>query len=125
MAKFIRYFIPLIMFVYATEIEATQLKCGADQPEKYLPLFADKNVGLVVNHTSLKGDIHLVDFLLDKKVKVKKIFAPEHGFRGEAAPGEEIKAGVDAKDRSSYRFPLWRKQKTYARAARRIRFSGV
>ena len=97
MAKFIRYFIPLILFVYTTEIRANELKCGADQPEKYLPLFADKNVGMVVNHTTLKGDVHLVDFLLDKKVKVKKIFAPEHGFRGEAAPGEEIKTGVDAK----------------------------
>jgi uncharacterized protein YbbC (DUF1343 family) len=38
-----------------------------------------------------------VDFLLENQIKVTKIFAPEHGFRGEAAPGEEIKGGVDSK----------------------------
>ncbi|MCG6185924.1 exo-beta-N-acetylmuramidase NamZ family protein [Maribellus maritimus] len=97
MTKFIRYFILLISLGYSSGIRAGELKCGAEQPDKYLALIHDKKVGLVVNHTSLAGEIHLVDFLLEKKVNVKKIFAPEHGFRGEAAPGEEIKAGVDGK----------------------------
>lgn len=70
---------------------------GAEQPEKYLPLIQNKRVGLVVNHTSMVGDIHLVDFLLTKNVKVNKIFAPEHGFRGEASAGEEINDGIDSK----------------------------
>ena len=38
-----------------------------------------------------------MDFLLSKKVKIDKVFAPEHGFRGTADAGEVIKDGVDAK----------------------------
>lgn len=37
----------------------------------------------------------MVDFLLDQKVALEKIFAPEHGFRGTADAGEHI---VDGKD---------------------------
>lgn len=70
---------------------------GADQPEKYLPLIEGKKPGLVVNHTSLVNGDHLADFLLENHIEVKAIFAPEHGFRGDAANGEEISDGVDRK----------------------------
>ncbi len=70
---------------------------GAEQPEKYLPVIKNKKVGLVVNHTSLVGNVHLADFLLSEKIRVEKIFAPEHGFRGDASAGEEIKDGIDVK----------------------------
>ena len=70
---------------------------GAENTKNYLPLLWSKKVGLVVNHTSLVGGVHLVDFLLDNNIDVKKIFAPEHGFRGEAAPGEIIEDGIDVK----------------------------
>ena len=72
------------------------LKTGADQPEKYLPLLRDKNVGVVVNHTSMKEGQHMVDFLLAEGIEVTKIFAPEHGFRGDASAGEKIEDGVDS-----------------------------
>jgi len=68
---------------------------GASQPEEYLPFLKNKKVGLVVNHTSTVGEIHLADFLLSEKIDVAKIFAPEHGFRGNKAAGEEFKNGVD------------------------------
>jgi len=74
-----------------------ELRTGAEQPEKYLPLLEDKNVGVVVNHTSMKGGQHLVDFLLSEEITVAKIFAPEHGFRGDASAGEKIEDGVDSK----------------------------
>jgi len=70
---------------------------GAEQPEKYLPLIQNKRVGLVVNHTSMVEKMHIVDFLLTKNIKAEKIFAPEHGFRGDASAGEEIKDGIDSK----------------------------
>ena len=38
---------------------------------------------------------HLVDFLISKKIAVKKVFAPEHGFRGTADAGEHVKDGLD------------------------------
>jgi len=56
----------------------------------YQHLLKDKKVGLVVNHTSLLGDEHLVDFLLSKKIEVSKIFTPEHGFKGTADAGEKV-----------------------------------
>jgi uncharacterized protein YbbC (DUF1343 family) len=74
-----------------------ELKTGAEQPQKYLPLLQDKNVGMVVNHTSVVKEMHLVDFLLENNVRVKKVFAPEHGFRGNAAAGEIIEDNIDVK----------------------------
>ena len=95
MAKF-SVFLLILFFISGINVRLTaQIVCGADQPEKYLPLLQKKRVGLVVNHTSLKGNAHLVDFLKSEKINVKRIFAPEHGFRGEASAGEEIKGGID------------------------------
>ena len=70
---------------------------GAARPQKYLSKLKGKRVGLVVNQTSVVGAIHLVDFLLSKKVNIKKIFAPEHGFRGKADAGEKINNETDPK----------------------------
>ena len=63
---------------------------GAAQFENYLPLISDKNVGLFVNHTSIVGNTHLTDTLISKGVKIKKIFTPEHGFRGNLSDGEKV-----------------------------------
>src|SRR5687768_5458794 len=63
---------------------------GAWSTEEYLPLLLDKKVGLIVNQTSTIGDRHLVDSLISGGIKVVKIFAPEHGFRGIADAGEHI-----------------------------------
>ncbi|HKK82201.1 MAG TPA: DUF1343 domain-containing protein [Prolixibacteraceae bacterium] len=70
---------------------------AAEQPEKYIKLLNNKNVALMVNHTSMVDSIHLVDFLLDKGINLIKIFAVEHGFRGKAANGEEISSTKDKK----------------------------
>ena len=70
---------------------------GAERPDTYLPLLKGKNAGLVVNHTAVTGEQHLLDFLLEKGVRVTRVFAPEHGFRGEAAAGEKIANDRDPK----------------------------
>jgi len=73
-------------------------KTGADRPELYLPLLKNKTIGIVTNQTGLLQDkTHLVDFLVKNNVKIKTIFAPEHGFRGNADAGEKVKNGVDIK----------------------------
>jgi len=97
MIKLIGYFVLFISLACHAGNPMVVLKTGAEQPKKYLPQIQNKQVGLVVNHTSEINGTHLVDFLLSKNIKVKTIFAPEHGFRGNAAAGEEIKDGVDAK----------------------------
>jgi len=70
---------------------------GAEQPGEYLKLLKDKKVGLVVNQSSLIGNKHLLDFLLENKIQVQTIFAPEHGFRGNADRGAHIANGIDKK----------------------------
>ena len=35
--------------------------------------------------------MHLVDSLIDLGLDIKKIFSPEHGFKGDRADGELIK----------------------------------
>lgn len=70
---------------------------AANNPEKYLPFLKGKTVGLVVNQSSLVDTIHLVDFLLENKIDVKKIFAPEHGFRGKQDRGAKVNNSSDSK----------------------------
>ncbi|WP_434533894.1 exo-beta-N-acetylmuramidase NamZ family protein [Bacteroides sedimenti] len=78
---------------------ATGVKVGAEQMDKLLSLLKNKRVALVVNHTSIVGEkkVHLLDTLLASGISVKKVFAPEHGFRGNADAGEKITDGKDSK----------------------------
>src|SRR5919112_278425 len=63
---------------------------GAALMDKYLPLIKGKSVAIFANQTSVVGNTHLVDTLLSKGIRIKKIFSPEHGFRGTADAGEEV-----------------------------------
>jgi uncharacterized protein YbbC (DUF1343 family) len=87
----------LLISVSCTGNGSADIKTGAEQPDKYLQSLQGKKVGLVVNHTSLVGEIHLVDFLKSQQVQVETIFAPEHGFRGDAPAGAKIGDEVDSK----------------------------
>jgi uncharacterized protein YbbC (DUF1343 family) len=68
---------------------------GAARFDDYLQFLKGKRVGIVANITSRVGNRHLVDTLLALKVKVAKIFSPEHGFRGDADAGEKVNNGKD------------------------------
>ncbi|MBG8551948.1 exo-beta-N-acetylmuramidase NamZ family protein [Hymenobacter guriensis] len=83
--------------ILAAEPVTAPLVVGAARFDQYLPLLKGKRVGLVVNQTARVGRAYLVDTLLTKGVDVTVIFAPEHGFRGEAADGATIKDGKDAR----------------------------
>ena len=65
--------------------------------DKYLDLIKGKSVAIVANQTSIAGRSHLVDTLLTMGVRIKTIFAPEHGFRDMADAGESITGGHDIK----------------------------
>ena len=79
--------------------QAQTIRTGAERTETFLPLLEGKRVALVVNQTSIVGEkqTHLLDTLLALNVNVKKVFAPEHGFRGNADAGETVKNGRDVK----------------------------
>lgn len=70
---------------------------GAEQTKEYLPLIKGKTIALVVNQTSVIGKTHLVDSLLKLGVKIKTIFAPEHGFRGDHSAGALVNSAIDEK----------------------------
>jgi len=77
---------------------------GANQTENYLPLLNGKRVGIVANQTSVifkntnhTENTHLVDSLLALNVNVKKVYSPEHGFRGTVDAGELVASGKDTK----------------------------
>lgn len=79
------------------EVVSTQkIIVGAEQLNIYLPLLQDKKVGVVANHTSMIKNVHLVDSLMNLKVNIKKVFSPEHGFRGNADAGEKVTSNIDA-----------------------------
>lgn len=73
------------------------LLVGAQRIDLYLPLLKNKNVAIAGNHTSMVGHKHLVDTLLALGVQIKKVFSPEHGFRGDADAGELVGASKDSK----------------------------
>ena len=75
----------------------TAVVVGAAQLDLLLPKIENKNVALVVNYTATVGETHLADTLKIRGAIIKKILAPEHGFRGNAANGEHVKDGFDTK----------------------------
>ena len=70
---------------------------GAENTASYLPLLKGKRVGIVANPTSTIGNTHLVDTLKKLGIKIVCVFAPEHGFRGDAENGAHIENGLDQK----------------------------
>ena len=78
-------------------IPKEQYVCGTQATEKYLPLLQRKTIGIVANQTSIIGETHLVDSLVSLGVNVKRIFTPEHGFRGAADAGAKVAGGKDEK----------------------------
>ena len=68
---------------------------GAERTMEYFSLIKNKNIAIVANQTSIIGNTHLVDSLLAAGMKIKCVFAPEHGFRGEAEAGEVVNNSKD------------------------------
>jgi len=86
----------------ALKTQDTAIVVAANRTEAFLPFLKDKQVGIVANQTSVifrrdKSYVHIVDSLLKLEVTVKKVYAPEHGFRGDADAGAVIKDGIDTK----------------------------
>ncbi len=70
---------------------------GNEQTSEYYPLLRGKRVALFGNHTSLRGNRHLLDCLLADSIRVVAVFSPEHGFRGNADAGEKVGSSVDSR----------------------------
>ncbi|MFZ9002760.1 MAG: exo-beta-N-acetylmuramidase NamZ family protein [Robiginitalea sp.] len=73
---------------------------GANRTRAYFPLLEGREFALVANQTSViftpDGQwVHLADSLLRAGLGLKKVFAPEHGFRGRVDAGDKVKDGTD------------------------------
>ena len=102
------------------KVKQEKIIIGAERSDFYLPLLKDKKVGIVTNQTGIityqiletvyvqdprkepktkliNTNSSIVDDLIGRGIKLQKIFAPEHGFRGTADAGEHVVDGKDAK----------------------------
>lgn len=78
-------------------VSSPRIVVGAERLNVLLPEIKGKNVGLVVNQSSMAGQTHLVDTLCALDACVARIFTPEHGFRGNADAGELVDDTQDAR----------------------------
>lgn len=99
----ILFFLILSIYSFAQQSAINKaLVVGANQTEKYVYKLNNKSIGIVANQTSVifneDGSYsHLIDSLLKLKINIKRVFAPEHGFRGDADAGEYVNNGSDKK----------------------------
>jgi uncharacterized protein YbbC (DUF1343 family) len=76
--------------------ESGLVKTGAEiLIENHLEELDGYRVGLVMNPTARIGETHMLDTLMAEGVNITALYAPEHGFRGDAGAGERIEDGVD------------------------------
>src|ERR1700744_5959696 len=82
-----------------TPIKSTGIITGADQTSLYIGYLRGKNIGMVINQTSVigKNKTLSLDTLLKLGIAIKKIYGPEHGFRGDASNGADVNNSTDAK----------------------------
>lgn len=92
-----KYITLFICWLLAVVQASAQIRNGADKMEQLLPMLKDKQISLVVNHTSRVNGVHLLDTLYNSGVHIVQIFAPEHGFRGDADAGETVRNGKDTR----------------------------
>lgn len=97
------HFVSILLLVLVMKIFSVQgqnqyaddIRPAAENIWVYLPFIGDKPFALVANHTSMIGDTHLVDTMVNMNYNLKKIFSPEHGFRGKADAGAYLYNSTD------------------------------
>jgi uncharacterized protein YbbC (DUF1343 family) len=87
-----------LVVVTSEALAQQQIMTGAAQAELYVQKLKGKKVGVVAHQASLvDSKTHLIDALLEAQIAVVKVFAPEHGFRGDADAGESVSDQKDIK----------------------------
>lgn len=91
------YILALLLNAIVLYGQSAKIIPGAERMKVYLTLLNGKKVAVFANHTSVVGNVNLVDTLVKLGVNIKVIFGPEHGFRGTADAGEKIGNYTDEK----------------------------
>ncbi len=91
----------VLSFSFFTSFGQEIVLPGINQLESLIPDLQGKKIGIVAHQASIlknsNKDQHLVDYLIQNRIEIEKVFAPEHGFRGKADAGEKIKTEKDKK----------------------------
>jgi uncharacterized protein YbbC (DUF1343 family) len=109
LAYYLRKLLPLLLLCMSVHVFAQSsliridnqvktskdLQVGAERMDLYLSALKGKAIAVVGNPTSMVQSTHLVDTLLSLGINIKKVFCPEHGFRGDADAGEQLKNSKD------------------------------
>ena len=92
MSKLLLILFSILTFLYSDVLTGLDVL----QNNKFKSI-QNKNIGLVINHTSLNKDkVHILDLLLEyEDIYVKSIFTPEHGLKGNFSAGEKIDDGFN------------------------------
>ena len=83
----------IILFSFQS-IDEKKIIVGAERLSNYLDRISNKSVGLLVNHSSKIKNTHIVDSLVKRNIDIKKIFSPEHGFKGNIERGKEFESNL-------------------------------
>lgn len=81
--------------IYQNNAGTELLQLGIDRLHLFVDSLVGKRIAVVANQTSVVNNVHLVDTLLALKLNVVKVFAPEHGFRGDADAGQHVNHSID------------------------------
>ena len=80
-----------------SQVKQKQVIPASERVIMYKPTLKNNAIAVVANQTSMVGNTHLVDTLISLGANIKKIFCPEHGFRGNEDAAKYIKNGHDSK----------------------------
>ena len=86
-----------LVYLSLTSTYSQNIIPGSERTNLYIDKLLDKKVAVIANNTSVirstNSDIHLIDTLIKRGIKIEKIFSPEHGFLGDKDDGEKIDNG--------------------------------
>lgn len=71
------------------------IKTGIERLDTVAGLLHKKSVGLITNHTGVDKTMTSSIDLLARKTRLKALFAPEHGVRGDKQAGETLADDID------------------------------
>jgi len=77
--------------------DTAEIIVGAERTDVYFPWLEEKSIAIIANQSSMIRQTHLLHTLLNAGFNVKKIFCPEHGFRGDSEAGESFGNDIDQK----------------------------
>ena len=97
-----KYLFLLSFLFIINALSAQKVINGAEQMETLLPLLGSKRVALVVNQTSIIGNVHLLDTLLASNINKKKYLRPNTDSGEMPMPAKQLRtAKISAQVSSS------------------------